>query len=341
MVDPPPLASGRDADVFAIDAHRVLRRYRNGGDVTTEAEVMVHVAAFGFPVPTVYEACGADLVLERLHGSTMLSALAADDLGLEDAAEVLADLHHRLHDLPRRVGTDPAARVLHLDLHPGNVVLSSRGPVVIDWRNAAEGAPDLDVALSAVILAQVAVDKTDALAASARALLSAFLRRTGGDPLSALDDAVAMRRADRGVTAEEADRLVAAAALITASAWPPLRSAGSPASTYRAIQSEGVVKFTFEAGLWMWDARRADSWTFVSLPAEASAEIRDLTGAKPRPGFGSVRVRATIGDTTWTTSIFPDAASGGYSLPIKKEVRETEALSAGNVVTVTVELVEL
>jgi hypothetical protein len=29
-----PLASGRDADVFVIDSNRVLRRYRNGGDVT-------------------------------------------------------------------------------------------------------------------------------------------------------------------------------------------------------------------------------------------------------------------------------------------------------------------
>ena len=35
-------------------------------------------------------------------------------------------------------------------------MMVSRGPVVIDWRNATDGAPDLDVALSAVILAQVA-----------------------------------------------------------------------------------------------------------------------------------------------------------------------------------------
>jgi hypothetical protein len=40
MVDPTPLASGRDADVFAIDAGRVLRRYRTGGDVSAEARVM-------------------------------------------------------------------------------------------------------------------------------------------------------------------------------------------------------------------------------------------------------------------------------------------------------------
>ena len=90
----------------------------------------------------------------------------------------------------------------------------------------------------------------------------------------------------------------------------------------------------------MWDARQADSWTFVSLPAEASAEIRDSGGATPRRGFGSVRVRVTVGDSTWATSIFPDTATGRYSLPIKKAVRRTEALEAGDVATVTVELVD-
>jgi aminoglycoside phosphotransferase (APT) family kinase protein len=215
MVDPVPLASGRDADVFAIDARRVLRRYRAGGNVAVEAAVMVYVAGFGYPVPVVYEAHGADLVMERLDGRTMLHALMAGDLGIADAATLLADLHRRLHALPPQVSTDLGVRVLHLDLHPDNVVLSSRGPVVIDWRNAAEGPPDLDLALSAVILAQVAVDETSAMAAPASVLLTAFLRCAGGKPLSMLDTALAMRRSDPALTAHEVDRLAAAANLLT------------------------------------------------------------------------------------------------------------------------------
>nr|WP_312870502.1 phosphotransferase [Streptomyces himalayensis] len=38
----------------------------------------------------------------------------------------------------------PGVRVLHLDLHPENVLLTQRGPVVIDWANSEEGHPDLD-----------------------------------------------------------------------------------------------------------------------------------------------------------------------------------------------------
>jgi aminoglycoside phosphotransferase (APT) family kinase protein len=215
MADLTLLASGRDADVFAIDAQRVLRRYRNGGDVGAEAMIMTYLAGFGFPVPTVYEAHGADLVMERLDGPTMLSALTDGDLGLTEAATLLAELHRSLHELPPRLGTDPAARVLHLDLHPDNVMLTPRGPVVIDWRNATEGPADLDVALSAVILAQVAVDQTHAMAAPANTLLTQFLRDAGGTPLSALDRAIAIRRDDSNSSLDEVDRLAAAAALIS------------------------------------------------------------------------------------------------------------------------------
>lgn len=97
----------------------------------------------------------------------------------------------------------------------------------------------------------------------------------------------------------------------------------------------------FDAELWVWDARRDDSWTFVSLPAEVSEHIHELTGPRSRRGFGSVRVKVTIGGSTWTTSIFPESASGRYTLPVKKAIRKAESLDAGDTTTVTVELVDL
>ncbi|GII75247.1 hypothetical protein Sru01_02290 [Sphaerisporangium rufum] len=96
----------------------------------------------------------------------------------------------------------------------------------------------------------------------------------------------------------------------------------------------------FDAELWLWDARRADTWTFVSLPVDAAEEIGDLAGGRRR-GFGSLRVRVTVGRTTWRTSIFPDGARGTYALPIKRAVRTAEGLDVGDVATVTVELLDL
>jgi Domain of unknown function (DUF1905) len=100
------------------------------------------------------------------------------------------------------------------------------------------------------------------------------------------------------------------------------------------------VIVVFDAELWMWDARRADSWTFVSMPADASEEIRELAGGSRR-GFGSLRVRVTVGGSTWTTSIFPSSGGAGYVLPIKRAVRRAEALDVGDLATVTVKLIDL
>jgi hypothetical protein len=99
------------------------------------------------------------------------------------------------------------------------------------------------------------------------------------------------------------------------------------------------VRFSFDAELWVWEARRDDSWVFVTLPDDVSAEIRDRTGGIRR-GFGSVRVSVAVGRTTWRTSVFPDSASGCYVLPLKQAVRRAEGLDAGDVATVSVELVD-
>lgn len=95
----------------------------------------------------------------------------------------------------------------------------------------------------------------------------------------------------------------------------------------------------FESELVLWDARRDDTWTFVSLPPDASIEIRELSDG-PRRGFGSVRVQATVGSTTWKTSIFP-ASADRYVLPVKRAVRKAEDLETGDIVTVTVEVLDL
>jgi hypothetical protein len=96
----------------------------------------------------------------------------------------------------------------------------------------------------------------------------------------------------------------------------------------------------FEAQLWRWDARRDGSWLFVSLPAEASDEIRDRTDGQRR-GFGSVRVQVRIGTSTWRTSIFPDGKLGTYALPIKKAVLKSQNIDVGDTAAVTVELMDL
>jgi hypothetical protein len=97
-----------------------------------------------------------------------------------------------------------------------------------------------------------------------------------------------------------------------------------------------IGTFDFSALLWQY----SDRWHFVSVPAEISDDITDLT-AGIRRGFGSVRVAVTVGSTTWRTSIFPNRKTGTYLLPMKKAVRTAEHLVTGADVETQLEIVDL
>jgi hypothetical protein len=94
------------------------------------------------------------------------------------------------------------------------------------------------------------------------------------------------------------------------------------------------MRLTFASELWLWEN---GSWYFLTVPGEESDVVRDLSDGR-RKGFGSVRVRATIGTTSWNTSLFPESKSGCFVLPCKKAVRKAEDLEEGAVVAVAIEL---
>lgn len=93
---------------------------------------------------------------------------------------------------------------------------------------------------------------------------------------------------------------------------------------------------SFDAELWLASAEGA--WVFLTVPEDISDEIED--GVPTKGGFGSVKVNATIGETTWSTSLFPDSRAGAYILPVKKAVRSAESVDVGDAVTVTLDVAE-
>lgn len=93
----------------------------------------------------------------------------------------------------------------------------------------------------------------------------------------------------------------------------------------------------FSSLLWIWSGE-GGRWYFVTVPGEYSSEIKAHGLGRPR-GFGSVRVEARVGDVAWKTSLFP-LNSGDYLLPIKAEIRRKANLSAGDEVSLLVELLD-
>lgn len=204
-LDPAKLGSLRGASGSSWDAGPgVLRVGRR--DVLDRELAAAAAAAAVLPVPTVLDQAGfgehTALLLERLPGRPA-GELA---MGGPEQARAAGLACGRVHDLlagvpapaglrtvPGAPGTDGPARLLHLDLHPLNVLVSDDGAVVtgvLDWANAAAGDPVLDRARTWAIL------NLDPMANSAARALPSWAALSGGwSQAGRLDDLPAAARA--------------------------------------------------------------------------------------------------------------------------------------------------
>jgi aminoglycoside phosphotransferase (APT) family kinase protein len=153
-----------------------------------EAQTMAYLSTKGYPVPAIEELSedGSDLVMERVDGVTMVEALGRAPWTVRRQARVLAELHQQLHELraPEFLPACPVGsgdRVLHLDLHPLNVIVSTKGPVVIDWTSACAGDAAVDVSLAWVLMAAGEIPgsgpMTKVLAVGRSLLVNGFIGR--------------------------------------------------------------------------------------------------------------------------------------------------------------------
>jgi Domain of unknown function (DUF1905) len=97
---------------------------------------------------------------------------------------------------------------------------------------------------------------------------------------------------------------------------------------------------TIRTPLWIWSTDKAPaSWHFLTIDGDAAEAIRATAFMRrmeggQRRGWGSIKVTATIGTTSWQTSVFPAKELNGWLLPVKAGVRKAEGLVAGDAVDV-------
>jgi uncharacterized protein (TIGR02172 family) len=186
----PLLASGRTADVFAWGTDQVIKLFHNWfelDNILFEQKVARAVQASGLPIPAVGEVVQVNgrngLIYQRVDGRSMWEILAHQPWRLVSFAWRMAELHAALHavaapaDLPdqrRRLrrkieqagGLPEEIRqralgildklpagdwICHGDFHPGNVLLTARGEVIIDWIDVSCGNPLADLARTSII----------------------------------------------------------------------------------------------------------------------------------------------------------------------------------------------
>jgi tRNA A-37 threonylcarbamoyl transferase component Bud32 len=178
------------SDVFAWGEGRALKLYHRGtlpARVEREFAATRAVHTAGIPAPAAFEMVEVDgrhgIVFERIDGVSLLGYTQARPWAIFEAIHLLAELHARIHrcvapaglptqrsrlaavidaaDLPtaqKRAAQDrlltlpDGGALCHGDFHPANVLVTPRGPVVIDWGSASVGAPLGDVACTSRLI---------------------------------------------------------------------------------------------------------------------------------------------------------------------------------------------
>jgi uncharacterized protein (TIGR02172 family) len=184
-----PVATGFTAEIYAWQDGQVLKLFKQGVSRETveyEAHLARAVHAAGLPVPAVGEIFEMDgrygLEYERVGGPSMLEVLLRRPWRYRKLARKLAELQAEMHQLnvpglpsqrerlERKIRkAKPLSETLrqaalsaleilreddklcHGDFHPGNILLTGRGAVIIDWIDASSGSPLLDVARSTLL----------------------------------------------------------------------------------------------------------------------------------------------------------------------------------------------
>ena len=158
--------------------------------IESEEKLSRLVYESGLSVPAVEGIIEVDgrtgIIFERIEGRSMpdliMDEMASSPEGIPRYGEILAELHTSIHsleipDLPslrdmiehgirnaKALSEDSRLQTLqvldqmqdgttlcHYDFHPFNIIMSPRGPIIIDWMNASRGNPHADIARTLLI----------------------------------------------------------------------------------------------------------------------------------------------------------------------------------------------
>jgi hypothetical protein len=89
------------------------------------------------------------------------------------------------------------------------------------------------------------------------------------------------------------------------------------------------MNIEFAGPIWFW--KGPAPWYFVTVPAEQSRDLKAISGFVTY-GWGVIPVQVQIGQTAWTTSLFPK--DDRYLVPIRASIRKAEQLAEGDLVTI-------
>ena len=195
------IGEGAFSEVYAWAPGQVVKLFKAGVSHLLgrhEVRMIRAVRAAGVPVPAVFDEVTLDgrfgIVLERLDGPTLWHLSRTGAVTFEQAGAIVAALAISLHKtspppevlcmreymeselrhddgkVPKRIAADILALIdrlptggglCHCDLSPGNVIMTAKGPRLVDWSFAMRGPAALDLGFLHVILSELAPEIAD------------------------------------------------------------------------------------------------------------------------------------------------------------------------------------
>ncbi len=180
-----PIAYGRTAEIYAWQEGQVLKLFYDWftlENIQSEAQKTRAIHAIGLPVPEVGEIIRVNgrygLIYQRADGDSLFKIFQRRPWNILGYARRMAQLQVRIHaraspaDLPSQretlksnilhataltrplrgrvlavLATMPDGdRLCHGDFHPGNILATKQGDIIIDWIHACAGNPLADLA---------------------------------------------------------------------------------------------------------------------------------------------------------------------------------------------------
>lgn len=95
------------------------------------------------------------------------------------------------------------------------------------------------------------------------------------------------------------------------------------------------MNYTFNAELQKFPGE--SGWFLVRVPTKYYSELKEISRSLGA-GFGAIKVQATIGKSSWSTSVFPDNEDKSFILFVKKQIRASENIELCDKVSATVKI---
>ena len=93
------------------------------------------------------------------------------------------------------------------------------------------------------------------------------------------------------------------------------------------------MSIDFSGDIWYW--KGPAPFYFVTVPSPQCDALKSVSAAVTY-GWGMIPVTVRIGETEWTTSLFPK--DGRYLVPVRDRVRQAEKLKEGDTVNVVLQV---